>query len=291
MLALTANDTRADLVEVPLTRVQGRWLAVPVLVNGQGPFQFVIDTAASNTILFSSGQEILALPQQGDTKATVIFSLEERTLQVHELRSLSLGTLERRNLRTVIVPDFFVVAGDRPAGLLGMDFLQDHFVKFDMETMTLSMGRERPQRVGTGRWTAARIHAVEVGSLETKLYAVDLSINALPFTGLIDTGANSSFLDRAGAISLGAVPPPFIRDQQVLTDVIGRRRVVYRVRVESLRLGRKRWFGPAFTVRDLKIFTYLNRAFRKSAILGIDLLGTQSFAIDLPGRRLWIKRG
>ncbi|MGF1456247.1 MAG: aspartyl protease family protein [Alphaproteobacteria bacterium] len=292
ILALLSPGAAAlaqDPVEVPLTRVQGRWLSVPVLVNGQGPFPFVIDTAASNTILFSSSQEILALPQQGEVEATVIFSLEERTLKVHRLESLSLAGLERRDLRTVIVPDFFVVASSRPAGLLGMDFLSRYFVTFDLEAMVLSVGTRRARRFD-GVWTSARLNRVNIDHLEAELFAVDFIINGRPFRGLVDTGANSSFLNQSAARSLGAVPPPFMRKQGDLTDVIGKRRTVYRVILESMKLGRKRWASPKFTVQDLKIFTYLNQDFRRAAILGMDLLGTQSFAADFPGRRLWIKR-
>ncbi len=285
--AQTASANGSSVL--PITRIYGRWIAIPVRINGQGPYRFIIDTAASNTVLFEDTRADLGLEAEAKTLATVVFGLEERTLPLYALETMTVGPFTKHGLRTVTVPSWFLFGEERPDGLLGMDFLSAYFVLVDLSANQLTLTRERPDAL-EGTWTSTRLRAVDFDTLATALYVTRVTINADTFAALIDTGASTSFLSENAARRIGAPPPVMMRRDGRMADAVGGRESIYRVLAEKLVIGRKRWEKPRFIVKNLRIFDYLARDFRNPAILGIDILARQNFALDFPRRRLWLRR-
>ncbi len=279
-----------DLAGSDLRLAYNNGLTVPVFVNGQGPFDFVVDTAASNTVIFENLSNRLMIGQEDGQDAVVIFGLREQTEKVHELESLTVNGFEKRNLRTIILPDWDVAGQDSPAGLLGMDFLSSFFVLFDLEESRFYISERDPKRRKSGAWTSTRLRSTDLGVLRTDLFLARISINGKPFLGLLDTGASHSLLSVKASQILGAIPPSVGSGRGAMVDAAGTSRPVFLVQVARMTIGRQRFPKWIFTVRELKIFRYLNAEYRTTAILGNDVLARQSFAIDFPGKKLWLRR-
>lgn len=116
-------------------------LLVDVRVNGQGPFQFVVDTGASGTGLsrqlaerlhLGSGEQQTALGAGGTMSAETV-----------HVRELQVGPLRMEDL-PVFVADLSAIAGRVGAeidGILGYDFLHRWRVLIDYPGRTLTFSR------------------------------------------------------------------------------------------------------------------------------------------------------
>ncbi|MEK6638843.1 MAG: retropepsin-like aspartic protease [Pseudomonadota bacterium] len=70
-IALTSGAAKAESIPAPIVPVEdiiataeddALRMTVPVMINGQGPFRFVIDTGADRTVISSELAERLGLP-------------------------------------------------------------------------------------------------------------------------------------------------------------------------------------------------------------------------------------
>jgi clan AA aspartic protease (TIGR02281 family) len=115
---------------VPLTQ-EGNAIVVEGLVNGRGPFKFIVDTGATSTTISRSTAEELGIPCCGDP---ILVSVVGGTIVVPvvEIESINLGGAEVRNLQVAVV-EF----GARGRGLLGMDFLSEFHYEISQNQLTL----------------------------------------------------------------------------------------------------------------------------------------------------------
>ncbi|HLY54055.1 MAG TPA: aspartyl protease family protein, partial [Stellaceae bacterium] len=60
-LAATVPAGAAALVDQPYAIAYGDRIATPAYVNGQGPFEFLLDTACSRTIIYNHVRRRLGL--------------------------------------------------------------------------------------------------------------------------------------------------------------------------------------------------------------------------------------
>jgi len=114
---------------------------VPVFVNGQGPFRFVLDTAASKTIIDRELAERLGLPEGPEAMAlgaggimpVRLTCLEELRLGELSLRDLEVGIADLSAFREVL---------DIPVeGILGSDVLEGSVITIDYRRRLLGVER------------------------------------------------------------------------------------------------------------------------------------------------------
>ncbi len=278
-----------ELARAPLRLAYGNSFTIPVYVNGNGPFDFIVDTASTNTVLFASLVETLDLPLEEDALANVIFSLGEQQIPVREIQSIRINRLERHDIKVALAPDWDIPDQENPAGLLGADFLSRYFVLFDVEGAALEIHGRHPGDLD-GKWASEDLTPVTLGVLSSPVFLTKMTLNRRRFDALIDTGSSASFLSWSGARALGArmrKPRPV---QNGMTDASGMLGSVGVVEVAHTALGRKSWRDRIFIVKDLRIFDYMDPYYENKAVLGANLLRQQNTAIDFPGRKIWIKR-
>lgn len=116
-------------------------LLIDVMVNGQGPFQFVLDTGASGTGLSRRLAERLRLGG-GEQRAALGCggTVNAETVRVS---GLQVGPLRMENL-PVFVADLSAIAGKAGAeidGILGYDFLHHWRLLIDYPARTLTFSR------------------------------------------------------------------------------------------------------------------------------------------------------
>lgn len=194
-------------LDVPVPRVKGTATVplkvlekslvytTPVMV-GKLAKPFLIDTGASTTLLSADLVTTLKLPGRsvpGNRLASAVAGKECASMKatLHELPLLTLGGVEIRGVNglrfeTATVPEGL-------AGVMGMDILQLFDLSFNPKAKTLNFA---PPSVLP---TAASATAI---SLQKKLgvFLAKLTLNGQgPFTLLLDTGADSTFI--SGAIA------------------------------------------------------------------------------------------
>ncbi|HET7696187.1 MAG TPA: aspartyl protease family protein [Vicinamibacterales bacterium] len=117
--AAGADRTRPD---VPLVIDARGGIAVPVFVNGAGPFTFILDTGASRTIVADDLARLLETPVVA--RSEVVTSAGSDVRPVVRLASLALASARAEAVLAPVLPAGNLARlGRGVRGLLGQDFL------------------------------------------------------------------------------------------------------------------------------------------------------------------------
>jgi predicted aspartyl protease len=239
ILALAAAAAVESRESVSLRLVRGRLPVVSVRIDDQGPFDFLLDTGSSATVL---GAELAAsLRAEIGRIAPVATTLGPRGFRRAEIRSISLGGLRRGPL-SVLVSDLREVRrlDSSLQGVLGLDFLAhfDFLIDYRNRRLEMSEAMSAVPRGGVSfRREAGRILVpVETGSSSAVLWLVlDTGADGLVLTGTsgvaverdarrlarIDSAGGSAILRtgalprlRAGSVTLARVPVTLIGESR-----------------------------------------------------------------------------
>jgi Aspartyl protease len=167
------------LVDLPM-RFRGPEPAVDVMVNGQGPFLFAIDTGATDDArVDSSLVERLGLRVSGTDRVGDGSNAPTRRVGTVRLDSLSLGTLTFHHVKAS-TRDFNTLGLPHIDGLLTFDLFRDLLLTLDYpaERVRLEHG-ELPAPDGKGNLQLKRVHGHP---------AVDITIGSERATAELDSG-------------------------------------------------------------------------------------------------------
>src|SRR5690242_5689752 len=118
-LPADSNAVETDMLATPTTLDRIGRIVVPVTINGQGPFRFVVDTGASSSTLSPKLARVLGLSSQstillnGITGTAEVPAVSVKHLQAGEL------TISDRLLPVVWAP--LMAGADGILGLAGVD--------------------------------------------------------------------------------------------------------------------------------------------------------------------------
>jgi hypothetical protein len=264
-------------------------LVTGVFIDGQGPFSFLIDTASSRSLIFEHVRAQLGLlPSQPDH--LVVYGINDVTNAVPvRPDTVSIAGEAIHGLTLGVLPD---QASAGPDGVLGVDVLSRYFVVLDRTAMKIRL--LPPDGDGAGPfkdWPQAKLTAQPLKNLPIRFWYLKTSFNDHNFTSLFDLGASFTLINWSAAEVLGvhkrdylakALPP------DDLQDVLGKTSPAVRVDGVTVRLPGKRWDNHLIIASDAPVFDYFDTDERPAAIVGLNLLGSDSLAIDFAGGRLFI---
>ncbi|WP_340588818.1 aspartyl protease family protein [Erythrobacter alti] len=267
------HDPLLDIIAMEVER--NRRMTVPVMIMGQGPFRFMVDTGAQATVLSSE--------------------LAER-LQLHDRENATLvGMASRRAVQTTMVPEFElgdriftvrtapIVEGrniGRADGILGLDSLQGQRVLIDFDREELRISDSFAQ--GGSRSYDIVVRARErLGQLIINRARIDGIVTAV----IIDTGAQSSIGNLA--LQERMRRQRLAEENTVMTDVNGID-ISGETRIARIMdMGNIRLTNFPVTFADAPTFGELDLADRPAMILGMSELRMFSrVAIDFRSRRI-----
>jgi predicted aspartyl protease len=224
-IAPNLADPATEVIE--LEEDQSLRFTVPVMVDGAGPFNFMIDTGSQATAVTHQINEGLGLVPF--TTATLIGMASRRPVQMVEVDSIHFG---QHTVRDVISPvlDAEHVGAD---GIIGLDSLQDLRVLIDFRAETIAVqdvSQLDSYRDGFEIVVRAR---QELG----QLLITDAEVEGVRATVIIDTGAQMSI----GSLALREQIRAKRAQEVVTTDVngvslTGDLHVVRSLDIEGLRL-------------------------------------------------------
>jgi len=171
-------------------------LTVAVMVNGHGPYQFVVDTGAERSVIAEEIAVGLNLGHEDD----VILQGIARAVTVPTVRphSLAFGPFVRNDVLMPVLPRATLVAD----GYLGLDVINGTRVTFDFKNHQLHV--EQPKPIFRPRINDFNIQPSGLEALnpnETWLQArgkggrlqiIDCLVNDVPAAAFVDTGAEIS---------------------------------------------------------------------------------------------------
>lgn len=237
-------------------------LSVPVLVNGKGPFPFVVDTGADHTTLSVELAKALALPPGRQVRLHSIAGAS--LVPTARVQRLEVGSRAVENVSLALLPR----AGLGAPGLLGLDAVADQRVTLDLRRNAMSVRRSQgiafdPEAV------VVRAAARRSG----QLLLVDTTIRDEPVFVILDTGAevtigNSALRQletrrrrRAAVLETVTVVAVTGETQQGLVDRIGE------ITLEGVQLR-----GAPVAWSDLHVFKRFGVADQPAVLLGMDVL-------------------
>ena len=127
-------------VPIRLAGPGGAALLVPVRVNGEGPFEFVLDTGATLTCVDRSLADSLGLPEARGMAGTGMGVQGAGAMRLVEIDSLSVGDARAEELTGCSLDlEQFRAMGLEAHGLLGLNFLTSFLVTLDFEADRLTL--------------------------------------------------------------------------------------------------------------------------------------------------------
>jgi hypothetical protein len=264
-------------------------LVTGVFIDGRGPFSFLIDTASSRSLIFEHVRAQLGLqPSQPDH--LVVYGINDVTNAIPvRPDTVSIAGEAIHGLTLGVLPD---QASAGPDGVLGVDVLSRYFVVLDRAAMKIRLLPPGTDSAGPFKdWPQAQLTAEPLKNLSIRFWYLKTSFNDHNFTSLFDLGASFTLINWSAAEVLGVHKRDYLAKSMPpddLQDVLGKTSPAVRVDGVTVRLPGKRWDNHLIIASDAPVFGYINSEERPAAIVGLNLLGSDSLAIDFAGGRLFI---
>lgn len=133
-------DSAAGEVAFELAGAGGSALVVPVHINGEGPYQFVMDTGATVTCVDDALASSLALPDVRGVVGTAAGVGGQGRLRLVSLDSLRLGGVRVHGVQACVVDlEHLGGLGLELDGLVGLNVLKEFRVTIDFERSIVTL--------------------------------------------------------------------------------------------------------------------------------------------------------
>ena len=240
-------------------------MTVETMINGRGPYRFVVDSGADRSVVSEALAADLALPRGRDVMVHGIGgSAVTPTAHIDQLVT---GDARLAGVELPILPPGRV-GGD---GLLGVDILQDRSVVMDFKKRRLEVRHSTPEYRLFRRNQEVQIVADQKFG---RLTIVNCRINNVRTLAFIDSGAGSSIGNMALSRAIqarqrkGADPALAVRLQGVAGgETLGEYRII-----KSMNMGELRMTNLAVVFADLHIFEHWKINDKPAILLGVDVL-------------------
>jgi predicted aspartyl protease len=267
-LEVTGEDLAARRIE---TR-----MAIDVLVNGRGPFRFVVDSGADRSVIGTTLAGRLALPP-GEPVMMHSMGTPRRTETV-AIESLRIGANEMTDIAAPALPEQFLGA----QGLVGIDALAGQRLTLDFERKLITL-----QDTRTPEPVTSRLDEVVVTARRRKgqLILTQASAGSVNLAAVIDTGAeitigNSVLRQRVVArkLPISTIKMVAVTGEDVPADL---------VILPEVKIGGIMMYNLPVAFADVAPFKLFGLSNQPAVLLGTDVM--QSFrrvSLDFKNRKI-----
>lgn len=254
-------------------------MTVPVMIEGKGPYTFVVDTGANHTAMAAELAAGLNLPSAG--RATIHGIAGAEPASTAAVRSMTIGSALTKRVRMPLLPRNALGAD----GLLGVDVLERRHVSLDFENNRFSItASDEAFKRSLTTAAAGRLKSAEIDPSVVmvparyrfgQLTIVDAEVGiGLPVTAFLDSGAQSTVgnlalreaayrQDTGLALRTTRVQLVGATGQTVSGDL---------ARLPSLRLGGLRIGNLSCVFADLHTFKIWDLIDRPAILIGMDVM-------------------
>ena len=263
-------------------------IVVEARVNGQGPFDFALDTGSSISAVFDELRDELALEPIPGIKVIVHGAVASGQFSLLDIGLLEVGREAWADPRIVSLPGE-TAAGVGIDGLLGVDFLRRYAVGFSTRDRVIRLYPPDlvAQRSYRG-WASVPLQAELIGASGAGLYFIDIEIDGWKIPAVFDLGAGTNIINSPGARRVG-VASAELRHGDVFSGALESSTVVARLAAQEVTTAGIRWRNEDFSIADLEIFEVFTFGDSPAAILGAGLFTQRDFIIDFVRSRLLVK--
>jgi predicted aspartyl protease len=293
--AVSAAGAAAPLAVIPYKVTSEGALTIDVLVNGRGPYPFIVDTGATLTIVFENLARRAELARVDRPALRVLSISGAKTFEPFKIGDLFAGALLAEDHVGVVLEDWDFPR-ETPAGIIGLDILEKFAVAFDVRNRTLSFYEHDglpPELTSRMRKTPIRLRRFDITGAE--LYTTRGRINGEQIEFILDLGISTTLINFAAGdailansliVSAGRTTTTGTRLEDVFDDRTRVNAGVFR----TVSVGRRSWQHKVLWVYDAPLFDELGVQRLAYGLLGADLLASRDFAIDFKEERLYLGR-
>jgi predicted aspartyl protease len=291
-LAFAAAVTAAP-ADAAVVADQGYWVgpdgrtSTQVFIDGQGPFNFLLDTAATNSMMFAHVRDRLKLPPAGDSLLKVYGMQNVGTAVPVRAGELRLAGEVIHDLAMGVLSE----DSDPADGLIGMDVLSHYVIVLDRPNLRLKLlTPDDTDRSGFADWPSIPLVHRPIRDRSAGFWSMRAAIGGTSVTALFDMGSGMTIVNWAAAQRLGLKRTSFPRDgvPQRLRDALGTVEPVGLAKDATIWLGGRVFRNQIILVANVKVFKYLAMDEKPAAIIGSGLLKDNSLAIDFAQQRLYV---
>lgn len=277
----------ALLLDQPYRLGFGDRLLTDVYIDGQGPFEFLLDTASSQTVLYERVRSRLNLVPVSDDPITVLGMSGIATSLPFSLSEFRLSQLSIPDLPVVVLPN--PPPGTEPDGVLGIDVLKRFVVVLDARGHRLQLYDSADDiSAKIAAWRPINLLPRRFPLVSEQFWFMTAYYENKPARTLLDLGAGLTILNWELAHKLGFEKYKFPAAPEKLRDVLGKPTPVFLLKQLTINIAGRVWRGTSAVVADAKLFDILNMADEPAGIIGPGLLLNDSIAIDFQSRHLYI---
>lgn len=253
--APTRIDTGADAYE---------HMMAPVMVNGHGPFQFLMDTGANVSCVSRDLAERLSLPVASPARVHTVVGVRERPAVL--IDSLQVGERRRRAVHASSL------ALDKGLdGVLGVDWLEGQRLEMGFKAKSLTITRSKADLAREGF-----VAVVPARRRYGQLTIVDADLGGRRISAMIDSGSqlticNAALREMVSAAnrrSGAADSYPRVGMETVLGESFSGEQIY----LPFLRLGGLQLGNVPVVYSEMHIFEMWGLKAKPAVILGMDLL-------------------
>lgn len=268
---LYASPTRKDRI--------GRILA-PVMINGQGPFRFIVDTGASYSSISPQLAQTLGLVPSADSPFLVNGITGSALVPSVPIDILQAGDLSFRSIRLPVIWAPVMAGAD---GILGAAGLREEriMVEFNRNRVTISRAPH-----GLAPRGFQRVHALMTSN---GLLTLEVRVGGIRARAVIDTGAERSLGNQALRDALRHWQSS--RKLPQFTDVYGTTTDIAQGELglaPTISVGPLKMIDVDLIYGDFHIFEVWKMRSEPALILGMDVLGSvSSLGIDFRNQEVY----
>ena len=251
---------------------------VPVMVDGKGPFQFLVDTGADGSMISERLARALGLQSPRNSGERVEGTTGTERMPWVRIARMRIGSIVRTDVRMPIARSPVMSGLD---GILGMAGFGPVRVAVDFQHDTVAIG---PSRRGP-MWGYLDIRARRTAG---GLLEISARVGGVRCRAVIDTGAQETL----GNFALRKALLRNAAKKAALAEVYG---VTKQVATGGLAHSPTLHLGPAairnltIVYADIPIFKVWSLQSRPALIIGMNVLGTvDAMVLDYPRARLYL---
>lgn len=238
-------------------------MVAPVMVNGQGPFRFLIDTGANRSVINAPLAARLNLPPGPPVRLHTVAGVRERpSVTIDELK---VGERTQRRVRAPTIP----ILNFDADGVLGVDWLKSSRLTFDFKKNEIEIVDSRhAEAVMVGRQAMVVPARLRSGQITI----IDADLGGRRINALIDSGSEVSLGNPALRELIIRSQEPGKLQEVELTTITGERLAGEMLYVPFIRLGGLLLGNVPIVFAKVHVFELWNMDREPALILGMDLL-------------------
>jgi predicted aspartyl protease len=257
----------------------------PVMLNGQGPFRFVVDTGASRSVVSPTLVERLGLAQATDTRITIQGATGTEAVPSVLIERLQAGDIVMENVRLPVVGLAVLAGAD---GILGVEGFDKMRIVVDFTADSISITRARMSWMSRRGW-----YRVPVRLRFGRLMVAQARIGDLAVKAVIDTGAERTLGNLALRDALGLGTAEHLeRAQSKVIGATSNTESALTLPSPVIVFGQTTITGVDVTFGDLHVFRIWDLEHEPALVIGMDVLGTpQALMFDYRNEELQLRTG